>query len=1116
MNNTMKRYISILAVAFAVSGFAQTQPIITGVDKKFGTANETVTITGSGFVATPIVYFGTGQASVVNFISSNQIRVEVPASATSGPITVINQDATDLSATSTVHFSIAFDHQSGTNNFTPPTIGTPQNMGDFTYDLCLCDFNGDDLLDAVVTNNEGDNLNILTNNNSTPASASFTNTTFRNNGDPVSPEVNTSHNIECGDLNNDGKPDLVVTSQASGQPYLHIYQNNSTSTISFTRIARIALPTLDGGAQRLLKRVRIVDIDGDGKKDLVVGSFTVSDFFVYLNSSAGPVSFSTTPSQFSVNGAVNAGAIYPGDFDNDGRADLVIVPHRATGQLFVMRNQSTPGSVNFSLVTSTGNQRDRNNVITGDFNNDGFIDIVATNETNDGIDVFENIGSFNFSSSTFSSSGASVWGLDAGDMNGDGLTDVMVTSNTLSSSILYFENTSTTSISFASAVSQNTGASGRVRNVKVGDLNNDGKPDLAFTDGSITGAAGQFNYIINDLCMTPVITPETGTFCLGDDFILTATGGEGVTYDWSISGDTPSSVSTGTLNQLNLNDEGYDADISVTVTASSGACIIESDQAIPTPSNDYNVGPAGNGTPVITPNSSIVCAGDQLDLTSSLTGAGYTYSWSGPDGFFISNGSNATQIVSSEATTEMSGTYMLTINDGFCDSPVGSVDVVISSPPVTTIESTNCDDGSITLEVPDFSDQFTYQWKRGVSNVGTDSPTHTDTQVGSYTLAIEDANSCVYTTEAFEIYTSSYTGPSFGAVNEICVDVETTFTSGQTGTGITNSWEIVDPSMNVTSFSGNELTTSFSTVGTWEVRLNTVYTSASSGGVGIGCTAKTIAVSDLPDYAIEANGVDNTGPITKCPSEDLTLGFSEVVSGDILSVTWDSLGTSVAANTLVINEPGTYNATYTTNTGCEETVSLEIINHPDLGLAATDPDGAFTNTIVEGEVELGDGQLSVTLSVDSDVTGTTWSIVPESGDATIEPNGNSLLVTPKTPTVSIQVIGTTTEGCDETEQLLILGGTFTARKSFSPNGDGTNDFWGIINGSVLTGCTVYILDTHGRVVFETTSPFNESGGESQIWDGNFNGTEVPEGVYYFVLKCDDSANNQSGSILLAR
>ncbi len=1100
-------------MALAVSGFAQTQPIITGVDKKFGTANESVTITGSGFVATPIVYFGTGQASLVNFISSNQIRVEVPASATSGPITVINQDATDLSATSTVHFSIAFDHESGNNNFSPPTTGTPQNMGDFTYDLCLCDFNGDDLLDAVVTNNEGDNLNILTNNNSTPASASFTNTTFRNNGDPVSPEANTSHNIECGDLNNDGKPDLVVTSQASGQPYLHIYQNNSTSTISFTRIARIALPTLDGGAQRLLKRVRIVDIDGDGKKDLVVGSFTVSDFFVYLNSSSGPVSFSTTPSQFSVNGAVNAGAIYPGDFDNDGRADLVIVPHRATGQLFVMRNQSTPGSVNFSLVTSTGNQRDRNNVITGDFNNDGFIDIVATNETNDGIDVFENIGNFNFSSSTFSSSGASVWGLDAGDMNGDGLTDVIVTSNTVTSSILYFENTSTTSISFASAVSQNTGASGRVRNVKIGDLNQDGKPDLAFTDGSITGASGQFNYIINDLCMTPVITPASGVYCNGSEFILRATGGEGLTYTWDVTDGGGSVPVSDTDNEIDLNSlGGLTGSINVSVNAAvvgSTFCDAggDSDPA------GFSTGSAGEGQPSIT-DPGVVCFGDNFTLVSPTTGLA-NYHWSGPNGF-----SETTSVpiveVSDNATFENSGTYTLVVDDGDCLSPEQTIDIVISGPPVTTIESTNCDDGSITLEVPDFSNQFTYQWKRGVSNVGTDSPTHTDTQVGSYTLAIEDANSCVYTTEAFEIYTSSYTGPSFGAVNEICVDVETTFTSGQTGTGITNSWEIVDPSMNVTSFSGNELTTSFSTVGTWEVRLNTVYTSASSGGVGIGCTAKTIAVSDLPDYAIEANSVDNTGPITKCPSEDLTLGFSEVVSGDILSVTWDSLGTSVAANTLVINEPGTYNATYTTNTGCEETVSLEIINHPDLGLAATDPDGAFTNTIVEGEVELGDGQLSVTLSVDSDVTGTTWSIVPESGDATIEPSGNSLLVTPKTPTVSIQVIGTTTEGCDETEQLLILGGTFTARKSFSPNGDGTNDFWGIINGSVLTGCTVYILDTRGRVVFETASPFNESGGESQIWDGNFNGTEVPEGVYYFVLKCDDSVNNQSGSILLAR
>ncbi|MEQ9230107.1 MAG: VCBS repeat-containing protein, partial [Cyclobacteriaceae bacterium] len=606
-----------------------------------------------------------------------------------------------------------------------------------------------------------------------------------------------------------------------------------------------------------------------------------------------------------------------------------------------------------------------------------------------------------------------VWGLDAGDMNGDGLTDVIVTSNSASASILYFENTfDDVSISFAPVSTQNT--NGNTRNIRIGDLNADGKPDIAFTDASITESTGQFNYIINDLCMTPVITPASGVFCNGSEFILRATGGEGLTYTWDVTdGGGPVPVAD-TDNEIDLNSlGGLTGSISVSVNAAVVGSTFCNSGGDSDPAG-FTTGSAGEGQPSIT-NPGVVCFGDNFTLNSPTTGLA-NYYWSGPNGFSEST-TVPTVEVSENATYENSGTYTLIVDDGDCLSPERTIDIVISGPPVTTIESSSCDDGSITLEVPDFSDQFTYQWKRGATNVGTDNPSHTDTQVGTYTLDIEDGNSCIYTTEAFEIYTSTFTGPSFGATNEVCIDVTTTFTSGQTGTGITNSWEVVDPLMSVTSFSGDMLETTFGTVGTWEVHLNSTYSSAAAGGVGIGCTSKTITVSDLPTYAIEANSVDNTGPITKCPSEDLTLSFSEVGTGDIQTVSWDSLGTVVSSNTLLINEPGTYNATYVTNTGCEETVSLEVINHPDLGLAAADPEGVFTNVITDGQVELGDGQLSVTLSVDGDVTSPDWSIVADGGNATIEANGTSLLVTPRTPTVTIQVTGTTTEGCDETEQL---------------------------------------------------------------------------------------------------
>jgi gliding motility-associated-like protein len=122
------------------------------------------------------------------------------------------------------------------------------------------------------------------------------------------------------------------------------------------------------------------------------------------------------------------------------------------------------------------------------------------------------------------------------------------------------------------------------------------------------------------------------------------------------------------------------------------------------------------------------------------------------------------------------------------------------------------------------------------------------------------------------------------------------------------------------------------------------------------------------------------------------------------------------------------------------------------------------------------------------------------------------VVTPSDPIIIVTVSAQTTEGCNETTEIVIISGSLTPRKSFSPNGDGLNDWWTINNSRVLQGCTVYIFDSRGATIFEATSPF----ADDQVWDGNYNGKPAPEGVYYFVMKCDDSSENQTGAILLAR
>lgn len=1104
---------TIYIIGLLVAGIVLAQrPFVNGLDKQSGTANEVVTISGSNFsgAAGPFngrVYFGTALSQNATLVNSGVIQAEVPANATYGPVTVEN--ATGESGTSTQFFTLAFDDDSEIASWTDlPTAGSLIPTGqNFTYDPCLCDFDGDGLNDAVVTNNEAANLSVALNTGN--AATPFTAVT-----NLVESDGNRSHNIECADLNGDGKPDITFTSQFSGEPFVHFYENTSTlGNITFTKRDRHSLPTI-GGDQRQPKRVRIADFDQDGLLDVAVGSSSDNDteLFIFLNTSSGNLSFSSVANSVTVTGASKTGGLAIADFDLDGRPDIAVVPSGASNErVYIVRNQSAPGSLSFPQTFAIENRvTERTNVITGDFNNDGLPDF-ATSNRDQGIQIFQNNGNFDFTvQSNIPTSGASAWGLSAGDLNGDGLTDIVYAST--SNEIVYHENSSTEGGTISFAAGEIEPMSGTVRNVRIGDINGDGKPDIVLTDNSIPSANGDFRYILNDLCMTPVIDPPQSSplaeYCTSADFILTATGGEGLTYDWSDGG---GSIGTGqTLNLI-----GMTGNKTITVTATNGSCVVQSSSV--TINHDPTDTP--DAAPSISTSLAMtdLCVTQDLTLTASPTD-GTNYHWYGPNGYITSTSGTDAHLhqIAASAEAANSGDYYVKYDKGNCQSSASTpVSITVTGPPAINVEVTNCDDGSVSMEAPDYTSQFSYQWMDGSGAIGgATGNSFIASSADDFSLVISDGT-CDRTSNVVSIPnppTSSFDGPSFGAVDEACLGADVTFTAtsangaGAGGLTLAYNWTIEDPGGTVTNPTGNTANAIFTTVGTATVTLETYYSD------GIGCTIfeKSITVSAAPAYEADFSIVDGDAGTTnfqKCPSESVTLSFSEFGT-EITDVSWDSLGlATVAGNNITVTESGTYTATYSTNTGCTMLTHQVIIDNWDgLMLAADDP------AIVGGQVQLADGDLSVELSVDASVTNISWTVDGEVQSET----GASLEITPNRPSILVSVTGTTTDGCMETEEVTILGGTFLASKSFSPNGDGINDWWGIVNGSVLTACSVYILDTRGKAIIQKDAPFDEVMGESQIWDGNSGGKPVPEGVYYFVLKCADGDRSQTGSILLAR
>ncbi len=88
--------------------------------------------------------------------------------------------------------------------------------------------------------------------------------------------------------------------------------------------------------------------------------------------------------------------------------------------------------------------------------------------------------------------------------------------------------------------------------------------------------------------------------------------------------------------------------------------------------------------------------------------------------------------------------------------------------------------------------------------------------------------------------------------------------------------------------------------------------------------------------------------------------------------------------------------------------------------------------------------------------------------------------------------------------------TLTVVNTFTPNGDGINDYWDIKNIDDYPNAEVNVYDRYGQVVFKSI-------GYSKPWDGTYNGKKAPVGTYYYIIDLkDDNLPKQAGWVLVVR
>jgi gliding motility-associated-like protein len=83
--------------------------------------------------------------------------------------------------------------------------------------------------------------------------------------------------------------------------------------------------------------------------------------------------------------------------------------------------------------------------------------------------------------------------------------------------------------------------------------------------------------------------------------------------------------------------------------------------------------------------------------------------------------------------------------------------------------------------------------------------------------------------------------------------------------------------------------------------------------------------------------------------------------------------------------------------------------------------------------------------------------------------------------------------------------------SFTPNGDGKNDTWGVPDLRFYSGVQIVVMERSGQRVFSTDNP-------DRRWDGTsiYNGRVLPVGTYYWIIEVKETGEVRRGMVNLLR